>query len=296
MPPCHSDSWLFSSRAVLVSVMRAFSCQDFGFRGTTPSDGGMPDSWAPVPHLFRALQPLPAPWEERFGPLKAGATDGLVVVGQFGQSLDGRVATESGHSHYINGPGGLAHLHRLRALVDVVVVGVGTALADDPQLTVRHVAGPNPARVVIDPRGRMAAAARVFARDGARRLVVTTEAARPELSADIERVVLPRTDGGIAPAAILAALAERGFRRMLIEGGSHTVSRFIAAGCLDRLHIVVAPIILGAGRGGVTLAPVTHCDEALRPPMRLHQIDGEVLFDCDLSARRLAIGLAKKST
>ena len=98
------------------------------------------------------------------------------------------------------------------------------------------------------------------------------------------------------PESLVAALAERGFRRMLIEGGSHTVSRFIAAGCLDRLHIVVAPIILGAGRGGVTLAPVVHCDDALRPPMRLHQIDGEVLFDCDLSARRFAIGLAKKST
>ena len=92
--PASLVSWLFSSRAVLVSVMRAFSSQDFGFRGTTPSDGGMADSWAPVPHLFRALQPLPAPWEERFGPLKAGAVDDLVVVGQFGQSLDGRVATE----------------------------------------------------------------------------------------------------------------------------------------------------------------------------------------------------------
>ena len=139
--------------------MRSFSSQDFGFRGSAPPGAGMRDSWAAVPQLFRALQPLPAPWEERFGPLKTGATDDLVVVGQFGQSLDGRVATESGHSHYINGPAGLAHLHRLRALVDVVVVGVGTALADDPQLTVRHVAGPNPARVVIDPRGRMAALA-----------------------------------------------------------------------------------------------------------------------------------------
>src|SRR3984893_10067606 len=168
--------------------MRSFSSQDFGFRGAgrAPSDGGMPDSWVPVPHLFRALQPLPFAGKQRFGPLKAGAVDGLVVVGQFGQSLDGRVATESGHSHYINGPAGLAHLHRLRALVAVVVVGGGRALADDPQLTVRHVAGPNPARVVIDPRGRMASGARVFARDGARRLVVTTEAARPELPAGVE--------------------------------------------------------------------------------------------------------------
>ena len=101
------------------------------------------DSWTPVPQAFRALTyPLPAPWEELFGPLRHGRVDELVVVGQIGQSLDGRVATETGHSHYINGPAGLAHLHRLRALVDAVVIGVGTALADDPQLTVRRVHRP----------------------------------------------------------------------------------------------------------------------------------------------------------
>ena len=108
----------------------------------------------PVPQAFRALTyPLPEPWEELFGPLRHGRVDELVVVGQIGQSIDGRIATVTGHSHYINGPAGLAHLHRLRALVDAVVVGVGTALADDPQLTVRRVTGPQPARVVIDPAG-----------------------------------------------------------------------------------------------------------------------------------------------
>jgi diaminohydroxyphosphoribosylaminopyrimidine deaminase/5-amino-6-(5-phosphoribosylamino)uracil reductase len=283
--------------------MPSFPTQNFGFHGDdrARADRIAADSidsvgsWAAVPEMFRALRPLPDPWEERFGPLKAGTVDDLVVVGQFGQSLDGRVATETGHSHYINGPAGLAHLHRLRALMDVVVVGVGTALTDDPQLTVRHVAGPSPARVVIDPRGRISACARLFARNGARRLVVTAVGARPELPADVERVDLPATDGTIAPAAILAALAERGFRRMLIEGGSHTVSRFLSAGCLDRLHIVVAPIILGAGRGGVTLPPVMSCADALRPPMRLHRLDGEVLFDCDLSGRRIAVGRAQKS-
>jgi len=102
------------------------------------------DSWTPVPQAFRALTyPLPAPWEELFGPLRHSRVDDLVVVAQIGQSLDGRVATETGHSHYINGPAGLAHLHRLRALVDAVVIGVGTALADDPQLTVRRVTGPH---------------------------------------------------------------------------------------------------------------------------------------------------------
>jgi diaminohydroxyphosphoribosylaminopyrimidine deaminase / 5-amino-6-(5-phosphoribosylamino)uracil reductase len=283
-----------------MSVMSSFPKQDFGFLAdervrADPGVVAAVDSWTSVPQLFRALRPLPAPWEDRFGPLKAGAVDDLVVVGQFGQSLDGRVATETGHSHYINGPEGLAHLHRLRALVDVVVVGVGTALADNPQLTVRHVAGPSPARVVVDPRGRIGTGARLFAADGARRLVVSADGARTELPAGVERISLPLTDAAIAPSAILAALAARGFRRVLVEGGSHTVSRFIAAGCLDRLHIVVAPIILGAGRGGVALPPVTSCADALRPPMRLHRLEGEVLFDCDMSARRVAVGRAKTS-
>jgi riboflavin-specific deaminase-like protein len=277
--------------------MTPFASQDFGFHGDRAAAdlADLADNWAMVPQMFRALRSLPAPWEERFGPLKAGAVDDLMVVGQFGQSLDGRVATESGHSHYINGPAGLAHLHRLRALVDVVVVGVSTALADNPQLTVRHVAGPSPARVVIDPRGRMTADARMFTHDGVRRLAVTAEGTRCELPPGVERVSLPASGGAIAPAAILAALAERGFRRMMIEGGSHTVSRFLAAGCLDRLHIVVAPIILGAGRGGVALAPVASCADALRPPMRLHRLDGEVLFDCDLSGRRISVGRANRS-
>ena len=122
------------------------------------------DSWALVPELIRTeMVPLPPHWDAIFGPLRGDAPDELFVVGQIGQSLDGRVATAGGHSHYINGPAGLAHLHRLRAIVDAVVVGVGTALADDPQLTVRHVAGRNPARVVIDPGARLPAAAKMFA-------------------------------------------------------------------------------------------------------------------------------------
>jgi diaminohydroxyphosphoribosylaminopyrimidine deaminase/5-amino-6-(5-phosphoribosylamino)uracil reductase len=255
------------------------------------------DSWTPVPSAFRALTfPLPSPWEDLFGPLRHGRVDDLVVVAQIGQSLDGRVATETGHSHYINGPAGLAHLHRLRALVDAVVVGVGTALADDPQLTVRRVSGPHPARVVIDARGRLPGGAKLLANDGVRRLVVTAAGARPPLPSDVEIVDIARTDGKIAPAAILAALAERGLRRVLIEGGADTVSRFLAAKCLDRLHVMVAPIILGSGRASFALPPIARVDEAVLMPITTHRLDDEVLFDCDLSAQRLAVGPAKKST
>ena len=219
-----------------------------------------------------------------------------MVVGQLGQSLDGRIATPTGHSHYINGPSGLAHLHRLRALVDGVVVGIGTALADDPQLTVRRVSGPQPVRVVIDPSGRLPASARLLADDGVRRIILTASGVRPPLPQGIEIVELPKSGGQIAPSAILAALAERGLRRILIEGGADTVSRFLAAGCLDRLHVVVAPIVLGSGRVGLTLPPIERADQALRAPMHVHRLDDEVLFDCDLSAQRVAVGRASKST
>jgi diaminohydroxyphosphoribosylaminopyrimidine deaminase/5-amino-6-(5-phosphoribosylamino)uracil reductase len=258
---------------------------------------GNAGTWQEVPSKFRACEPtLPEPWEARFGPLRRGTVDQLVVVGQIGQSIDGRIATVTGHSKYINGPAGLAHLHRLRALVDLVLVGIGTAVADDPLLTVRRCTGPSPARAVLDPRGRLSPTAKVLAADGSRRLVITAEGVTPTLPADVEIVQVAAVGGEIAPAAILAALAQRGFARMLIEGGAHTVSRFIAAGCLDRLHVMVAPIMLGAGQSGVTLKPITTADQALRAPMRAHLIGEEILLDCDLTAQRVAIGAAKKST
>jgi riboflavin biosynthesis pyrimidine reductase len=88
----------------------------------------------------------------------------------------------------------------------------------------------------------------------------------------------------------------RGFRRILIEGGADTVSRFLVARCLDRLHVMVAPIILGSGRSSLALPPVARVEEAMRAPMRAHVLGGDVLLDCDLSAQRVPIGRAKIST
>jgi diaminohydroxyphosphoribosylaminopyrimidine deaminase / 5-amino-6-(5-phosphoribosylamino)uracil reductase len=252
-------------------------------------------SWAEMPRRIRAGEVLPEPWEGIFGPLRPSRASEALAIGPIGQSLDGRVATLSGHSHYINGSAGLEHLHRLRSLVDAVVVGAGTVRADDPQLTVRRVAGPNPARVVIDPRGTLPTTVRALAADGARRIVVTLESTRLQTSDDIETIALPAPRGLLAPAAILDALSARGLKRVLIEGGARTVSHFLAAGCLDRLHVVVAPVILGSGIVGLELPPITHMTEALRVPMHVRPLGDEVLFDCDLSAQR-ALGEAKRST
>jgi diaminohydroxyphosphoribosylaminopyrimidine deaminase / 5-amino-6-(5-phosphoribosylamino)uracil reductase len=227
-------------------------------------------------------------WRSIYGPLVADPA-ATFVIGQLGQSLDGRIATSTGHSHYINGRAAIVHLHRLRALVDAVVVGVGTVVADDPALTVRHVEGTNPSRVVIDPAGRVPVGAKVFADDGRRRLLVTRPDTASRLPDGVERVtVAPDASGWLPPARILEALVARGLRRILVEGGAATLSRFLEARCLDRLHIAVAPLIIGAGPVGLTLPPIDRLDAALRPPARCHPLGEEMLWDVDLATGRRA--------
>lgn len=266
---------------------------------SNPSTGKFtpPDTWANFVELFRDERSnLPQAWADVFGPLQSGIVDDLVIVGQIGQSLDGRVATATGHSKYVNCPAGIDHLHRLRALVDIVVVGVGTALADNPQLTVRNVCGPQPVRAVIDPRGRLGTNAKVFADDGIRRILITAQGSRATPPKGVEVVALPSEEGNIAPSAIACFLRREGMRRVLIEGGADTVSRFLTARCLDRLHVIVAPVMLGTGGPGIALPPLERVDQAHRMPTRVHKIGDDVLFDCDLSGQRLTLGTAKKST
>jgi riboflavin-specific deaminase-like protein len=223
-----------------------------------------------------------------------GNIDDLVVIGQIGQSIDGRVATTTGQSHYINCPAGIAHLHRLRALVDAVVIGVQTVCADDPQLTTRRVRGPNPVRVVLDPHGRLSPNARLLSGE-VETIQVTAQDNNCKLSG-VEILSLPTTDGNMAPSAILAGLAKLGLRRVLVEGGANTVSRFLQARCLDRLHVVIAPLILGSGRPSFAFGAIDRLEEAMRPPVRTHQLDRDMLFDCDLSAQRVPVWRAQKST
>ena len=229
------------------------------------------DSWPDFVQAFRhPARTLFRPWDELFAPLRVGAIDDLVVVGQIGQSLDGRIATDTGHSHYINGPAGLAHLHRLRSLVDAVLVGVGTAIADDPQLTVRRVAGPQSRRAWCSTRkAGWPPAPRFSTADGVPPAHPHREGAAARVQPGVEVVGLAGerwTDRAGAPS--WRRSPQRGLRRILIEGGADTVSRFLAAGCLDRLHVIVAPIIIGTGRASFVLPPIERAEQALRVPMR----------------------------
>ena len=202
-----------------------------------------------------------------------------MVIAQLGQSLDGRIATPTGSSRGINGPAAIAHLHRLRALVDAVVVGAGTARTDNPRLTVRDCAGESPARVVIDPRGTVCPASQVWCpADGKRRLAF---GGSDGLAPCVERIAA--SGELLDPEWIVNQLQEQGFSRVLIEGGGKTVSHFLETGAVDQLHVLVAPIVLGSGLTGLSLPEISEVAEAPRPPAKVHVFDGgDVLFACDL--------------
>jgi riboflavin-specific deaminase-like protein len=200
--------------------------------------------------------------------------------------LDGRIATHNGDSRGLGGSPSLDHLHALRARVDAVLVGIGTVLADDPRLNVRRCAGSSPARVVLDARGALPASARCLdGADGARRIVFRgADRGGPDLPSGVEIVPLPAPEGRFDMRQVVEKLSSFGFGSVLIEGGACIVSRAIDSGLVDRLHLMVSPVILGSGRNGLDLTPIDQIRDARRPPTEVIPLgDGDVLFDCEMS-------------
>lgn len=196
----------------------------------------------------------------------------------------------------------------MRALADAVIVGAGTVAVDDPKLTTRLVPGPSPVRVVLDPDARVPSDRQVFTDGRAPTLLfrrptsvrptgVRPTGVRPTSDrggedgdaavgyGDAELIEVPEGSASAARfdlAAVVDALRVRGLRRLFVEGGGVTVSRFLQQGLLDRLQITVAPLIIGSGRRGVTLPATERLADALRPAHRLYRMGEDVLFDCAL--------------
>lgn len=208
------------------------------------------------------------------------------LIAHLGQSIDGCIATRDGDAQFVTGEANLRHLHRMRALCDAILVGAETVAADDPRLTTRLVPGANPTRIVLDPRRRLPPDRRLF-RDGeAPTLVVCDRSCldrhTPRLG-QAELIGIAATHAGLDLDALLAALADRGIRRVFIEGGGATVSRFLEAGRLSRLQIAVAPLLIGTGRPGVRLPPPARMADTLRPRARIFRMGDDVLYDFDLT-------------
>jgi GTP cyclohydrolase II len=210
------------------------------------------------------------------------------VVLKYAQTVDGRIATRRGDAKWISSEAERRISHGLRAACDAVLVGVGTAILDDPQLTVRMVAGPSPLRVVLDSTLRLPSTARVLD-DRARSVVITTEH-----SSEADRAALrTRAVGvhvaeagprGVDLASTLRTLRTLGVGSLLVEGGGRVITSFFVERLVDRLVVGIAPTIMGTGIEAVGDLGVARVSESVRLTNRsVHLAGGDLLVAADVS-------------
>lgn len=248
--------------------------------------GEKPDPWI----LTQPLTGLSADLYTLYQPLvRRTAAAPPWIIAHLGQSLDGFIATHDGDSRFVTGAQDLDHMHRLRALADAVIVGAATAAIDDPLLTTRRVIGQHPVRVVLDPMQRVPVAARVLRDADAPTLWLCDE--RWHLPSKTRRVAaqtlavrgLVGADGALDAEVAVRTLVARGLRVLFVEGGGNTVSRFLAQGLLDRLHLALAPVLIGEGRRGVRWQASRTMADCLRPGARVVRLGEDVLWDIQLA-------------
>ncbi len=206
------------------------------------------------------------------------------VVAKFAMSLDGKIATRSGDSRWISNEASRREAHRLRAEDDAVMVGVGTALADDPRLTIRDVplgARAQPLRVVADSAGRLPAGAAMLAEEGRTLVAVASDdAARRMEALGAEAVVATGADGRVDLPRLLSELGARDVMSLLVEGGATLHGALFAGGLVDKVVAFVAPVVIGGagapgpvgGEGAERIADALRLDGATYADM-----DGDLM-------------------
>ncbi len=184
------------------------------------------------------------------------------VHAKWAMTLDGKIATRSGASRWISNEESRRRVHQLRGRMDAILVGIGTALADDPQLTARPPGPRSAVRVVLDSHGRLPPAGRLASSARQAPVLVATAAAAPEKIEELrecgcEILALPGGDGRVDVAALLAEMGQRRCTNVLVEGGAGVLGSFRDAGAIDEVHVFIAPRLAGgkealtpmAGRG-----------------------------------------------
>jgi diaminohydroxyphosphoribosylaminopyrimidine deaminase / 5-amino-6-(5-phosphoribosylamino)uracil reductase len=177
-----------------------------------------------------------------------------LITLKMGQTIDGRIATSTGHSRWITSEEARTMAHRLRAQNDAILTGIGTIIMDDPNLTVRHVTGVSPKRLILDSKLRIPLDAKVISDDTiSNTIVITTELASKDKVSRIEekgaKVLVREADerGWVTQADLWTTLGEIGLTSVLVEGGSTVHTECIKTGFVDYLTIFIAPKIMGTG-------------------------------------------------
>ncbi|MCB8949194.1 MAG: GTP cyclohydrolase II [Ardenticatenaceae bacterium] len=173
------------------------------------------------------------------------------VTLSYAQSVDGSITRRRGQPLALSGQESLTLTHQLRSSHDAILVGIGTVLADDPRLTVRLVAGPDPQPIIVDSQLRLPLTARLLTEHPHKPIIATTETADPRKESALQDmgatvVRLPALGNGrVSLPALLKCLHEHGIRRLMVEGGASIITSFLAEQLVDRLVITVAPLLVG---------------------------------------------------
>lgn len=220
------------------------------------------------------------------------------VLIHYAQTLDGRIATRTGSSRWISGDESLRFAHELRAAHDAVLVGIGTALADDPRLTVRHAEGPDPLKVVLDSTLRLPSSAALLRETPAQTVLLTTTAAS---GFDVDRVATSGAriivaasdaDGCVDLADGLRRLAEIGVGSLLVEGGARVITSLLRRQLVDRLAVCVAPIILGRGVEAIGDLGIAELARALGlRALDVRRLGQDVILSGEVTAERQAASI-----
>ena len=227
------------------------------------------------------------------------------VTVKYAQTLDGRIATRTGDSKWISGPQSLKFAHRLRSRHEAILVGINTVLADDPQLTVRHVRGMNPLRIIVDSNLRIGTAARVLSDGGAKRTIIATldsadrarigelERAGAEVwrfparrRPDLQKDHILETGSRVDIKKLLIKLGGRSIKSVLVEGGAGITTSMLSEGLVDRLVVAVAPKLIGTGIESIGDLGITQLSHALTfSSMAIKHSGDDIIFDCRFASR-----------
>jgi riboflavin-specific deaminase-like protein len=299
-PEDTTSGWSLVRAAAAASADHARRSQAAGaWLGPDATLAALPDGdpraelrWQPG-YGWQSLLPVDdprLPMLDLYLPFASAHPGAPMVVGHVGQSLDGFIATAAGDSSFVTGPANILHLHRMRALCDAVLVGAGTAAADDPRLTTRLASGANPLRVILDPRGRLDARLRVFADGAAPTLRARLASSTASLDDPAGTLVVAERAGRLDLADLLAQLAARGCTRIFVEGGGITISAFLEAGLMQRLQVAVAAVLIGSGRPALRLAGREPLADCRRPATRVFRMGDDMLYDCELAGSASVAG------
>ncbi|MGD9702016.1 MAG: GTP cyclohydrolase II [Acidimicrobiia bacterium] len=243
-----------------------------------------------APVAENATGDLPADAMALLGEVRPRADRPFIAL-KYAQTLDGRIATSTGDARWISGEPERRMSHALRAACDSVLVGVGTVLRDEPELTVRMVSGASPTRVVLDSTLRIPLTAKILGGDAATTIITTDRsdpARRDELRQKGVRVeVVPEDSGRVDLRAAFATLRAAGTESVLVEGGASVITALLAGGLVDRMIVGIAPIVIGSGTEAVRDLGVTQVNDGIRLEHRsIVPVGDDVLLAWDVAPRR----------